>query len=70
MQCQNPILALMRDMITLIFIVLTVRSFLKTQFQVPFTPGEGGGGTPIYWLYWDVRLEREWFLSHLVWYRV
>ena len=33
----------MRDVITLIFIVLTVRFFLKTQFQVPFTPGEGGG---------------------------
>ena len=28
------------------------------------------GGTPIYWLYGYVPLERVWFSSHLVWYRV
>ena len=32
--------------------------------------GGGGGGTPIYWLYWNVPLERVWFSSHLAWYRV
>ena len=30
----------------------------------------GGGGTTIYWLYGYVPLERVWFSSHLVWYRV
>ena len=32
--------------------------------------GGGGGGTPIYWLYGNEPLERVWFSSHLVWYRV
>ena len=32
--------------------------------------GGGGGGTPIYLLYGYVPLERVWFSSHLVWYRV
>ena len=27
----------------------------------------GGGGTPIYWLYGYVPLERVWFSSHLLW---
>ena len=27
----------------------------------------GGGGTPIYWLYGYVPLEKVWFSSHLVW---
>ena len=31
---------------------------------------QGPGGTPIYWLYGYVPLERVWFSSHLVWYRV
>ena len=31
------------------------------------TPGGwGGGGTPIYWLYGYVPLERVWFSSHLL----
>ena len=37
------------------------------NFQIIFP---GGGGTPIYWLYGYVPLERVWFSSHLVWYRV
>ena len=30
----------------------------------------GGEGTPIYWLYGYEPLERIWFSSHLVWYKV
>ena len=29
--------------------------------------GMGGGGTPTYWLYGYVPLERIWFSSHLLW---
>ena len=30
----------------------------------------GGRGTPIYWLYGYVPLEKVWFPNHLVWDRV
>ena len=48
----------------------SVEAQTKRKIVLFLEPSIGGGGTPIYWLYGYVSLERVWFSSILVWYRV
>ena len=56
------------NFISIIFFCTCIIIYIiaNNTFTILVTP-RGRGGTPIYWLYGYVPLERVWFSSHLVW---